>query len=109
MKILRIYSLSNFHICHTSVLAKVIMLYITPLWLIYTNWKFVSFDHFSLIPPLLKSAIYNISCHIDFQHLMDEYWYENVYTMYYAKYNKIVCKILTYFLIYVPIIYYQGW
>ena len=82
---------------YISVSYSYYAIHYTPMAYLSSNWKFVSFDHLSLIPPLLKSAVYDISCHTDFQHHMDEYWYENVYTMYYAKYNKIVCKILNHF------------
>lgn len=50
MRILRVFSLSNFHIYCTVALVVVIMLDISSLVLTY-NWMFLSFNHYSPIPP----------------------------------------------------------
>ena len=50
MRTLRIYSL-HFHTEYTAVLITLIMLnVIFQILSLSDNWKFVSFDHFSLVP-----------------------------------------------------------
>ena len=48
---LRIYSLSNFHVYHTTLLS-ILISYIPSNYLSY-NWKFLSLDHlFPILPPV---------------------------------------------------------
>ena len=44
-------SLSNFQICNTVLLTTVTVLYITSLWHLFYNWKFVPFDLLHLFHP----------------------------------------------------------